>query len=117
MQVQVNTDKQVRGGADLRSEVADLVHQVLNRFNQRITRVEVQLSDESSRVKTRANDKRCVLEARLAGMKPISVSHAAGTVELAVSGAADKLKKTLSRILRRKSHAKGRTSYGGDQTI
>jgi len=117
MHIQVNTDNHIEGNADLTRQVEAVVEGALGRFSDRITRVEVHLSDESSSSKARDNDKRCVMEARLAGLRPITVSHQGAALEQALDGAADKLAKTLDRTLGRLDDPKGRTSYGGDQTI
>ncbi len=116
MQIQVNTDNHTHGSAELTRQVEDVVQDALGRFGDRITRVEVQLSDENSRKKTGGADKRCVMEARLAGLQPITVSDEGASLEQALSGAADKLEKTLKRTLGRLEDPKGRTSYAGDQT-
>ena len=117
MQIQVNTDSHIKGTAELTRQVEAVVEAALGRFAGRITRVEVHLTDESNRSKAHANDKRCVMEARLAGLQPITVSHQGAVLDQALNGAADKLGKTLDRTLERLSDPKGRSSYGGDQTI
>ena len=96
--------------------VQDVVEDEIGRFGDRITRVEVHLSDENSSEKTGDNDKRCVMEARLAGLQPITVSDEGPSLEAAVDGAAGKLEKILKRTLERLDDPKGRTSYAGDQT-
>lgn len=90
-----------------------MLEHTLDRFSDRVTRIEVHLSDTNSGAKGGSDDIRCVLEARLAGMNPISVRNRAATPEQAVAGAADKLEKVLQRNLDRLSRTKGRTSYGG----
>jgi ribosome-associated translation inhibitor RaiA len=117
MNIQVNTDNHIQGGVELTRQVEAVVEGALGRFGDRITRVEVHLSDESSSAKSRDDDKRCVMEARLAGLQPISVSHQGASVEQALDGAADKLERMLDRTLGRRDDPKGRTSFGGDQTI
>ncbi len=118
MQIQVNTDNHIEGSAELTRQVKAVVEEALGaHFSDRITRVEVHLTDGSSSSKARDNDKRCVMEARLAGLQPITVSHQGAALEQALDGAADKLAKTLDRTLWRLDDPKGRTSYGGDQTI
>jgi ribosome-associated translation inhibitor RaiA len=114
MQIQVNTDNHTAGSADLIRLVEGLVEGALDRFRDRITRVEVHLSDESSSEKSSGNDKRCVMEARLAGLQPITVSADESSLEHALSSAADKLEKTLKRTLGRLDDPKGRTSYAGE---
>jgi len=99
MQVQLNTDHNVAGSTELTLQLEGEVHGALGRFVDRITRVEVHLSDLTSDNKTGGDDKRCVMEARLAGRQPISVSHAASTVSLAIEGACDKLVSALERLL------------------
>jgi DNA-directed RNA polymerase specialized sigma24 family protein len=102
MQIQVRTDGQVEGGAELAQEVENVVQLALDRFGDRITRVEVYFSDENSSEKFGAKDKRCVIEARLSGLQPITVSHLGSSLDQALNGAAGKLQKTLKRTLRRK---------------
>ena len=115
MQIQVNTDNHTAGSADLTRQVESVVEGALGRFSDRITRVEVHLSDQSSSTKSRDNDKRCVMEARLAGLQPITVSADGSSLEHALSSAADKLEKTLKRTLGRLDDPKGRTSYAGEK--
>ena len=117
MQIQVNTDNQIQGSAELTQQVQDVVESALRRFGDRITRVEVHLTDESSSHKSVGDDKRCAMEARLSGLQPITVTDQGSSLEQALSGAADKLKKTLDRTLGRLDEQKGRTSMGGDQQI
>ena len=114
MQIQVNTDNHTAGSADLTRQVESKLENALSRFGERVTRVEVHLTDENGRQKIGDNDKRCVLEARLAGLQPITVSADGSSPEQALNGAADKLEKTLDRTLGRLEDPKGRTSYSGD---
>lgn len=114
MQIQVNTDKNIAGSVDFNSQVEGVVKGALGRFSDRITRVEVHLTDENSRTKSGENDKRCVMEARLAGLQPITVSADGSSLEHALSGAAGKLQKTLNRTLGRLEDSKGRVSYAGE---
>ncbi|MCA9158307.1 MAG: HPF/RaiA family ribosome-associated protein [Planctomycetales bacterium] len=116
MQIQVNTDNHTVGSAELTRQVEAVVEGTLGRFGDRITRVEVHLSDENSSQKSGEKDKRCVMEARLAGHQPITVSHQGSSVEQALDGAADTLEKTLKRNLRRKDslfkrRARARTEF------
>jgi ribosome-associated translation inhibitor RaiA len=117
MQVQISTDNHIEGGEELTRQVEAVVEGALGRFSDWITRVEVQLSDESSSSKARDNDKRCVMEARPASLQPIAVSHQGATLDQALNGAAKKLARLLNDTAARLGDPKGRTSYGGDQTI
>ncbi len=95
MQIQVNTDRHIQGGEELHERVQQMVEGAVSHLRDRITRIEVHLSDENSD-KGGDNDKRCVLEARLRGLQPIAVTHQAETVALAIDGAAEKLERALS---------------------
>jgi ribosome-associated translation inhibitor RaiA len=117
MQIQVNTDRNIEGGQEFKEEVRGTLAGALERFSDRITRIEAHLSDGNSAVKGGGDDMRCVLEARLSGMNPISVRHQAATIRQALAGATDKLEKTLQRSLDKLNRTKGRTPYGGDETM
>ncbi len=116
MQIQVNTDNHIAGSAELTRQVEDVVEGTLGRFGDRITRVEVHLTDENGSQKSGDSDKRCVMEARLAGLQPITVSAEGSSLERALDGASEKLEKTLKHTLGRLDDPKGRMSYAGDQS-
>lgn len=100
MQVHIKTDHNIEGHETLAAQVCGVVESALTRFSDRITRVEVHLSDENSH-KRGDNDKRCVMEARLKGRQPIAVTRQAATLTQAVSGTADKLAKLIENTLGR----------------
>lgn len=99
MQIQVNTDNNISGHEALAQSIEKTLNHVLARFADRVTRLEVHLSDENSTSKSGVIDKRCLLEARLAGRNPASVSDLAGTIDQAVSGAAHKMVSLLESEL------------------
>jgi ribosome-associated translation inhibitor RaiA len=101
MKIQINTDKNIEADDDLAEQVRAMVGGTLERFSERLTRVEVYLSDENSDSKFGTHDMRCVLEARLAGRSPTAVTHDAATWEQAVEGAAEKLMRSLESTLGR----------------
>ena len=101
MIIQVNTDSNIEGRRELGQHIETEVGNSLKRFGERITRVEVHLSDEDSERKSGTDDKRCLLEARLAGLQPLAVSHQAATMKQAVDGAVEKLKRSLEKTLGR----------------
>jgi hypothetical protein len=96
--VQINTDKNIEGSERLSTFLTEMITADLDRFSERITRVEVHLSDVNG-AKKGLNDKKCLLEARLEGRKPIAVTNLANTSAEAVSGALDKLHASLDTIL------------------
>lgn len=117
MQVRISTDNNILTSAELNQRIADEVESALRRFEDRITRVEVFLSDQDSRAKSGGNDKRCVMEARLAGIDPISVTQDSDSLEQAYIGAAETLQRTLERTIERRDDPRRRTSMGGEPTI
>jgi ribosome-associated translation inhibitor RaiA len=98
MQIQLNTDNNIRGDDALRDEVEGVVASALDRFGERVTRVEVHLNDVNS-VKGGDDDKRCMLEARLSGREPIAVTHTGPSLDLALDGALDKLVRSLDSVV------------------
>lgn len=101
MQIQINTDSNIEGGAGLTQQIEAVVSDGLDRFSEQVTRVEVHVSDQNSDKKSGTADIRCLLEARLAGHQPISVSDQAATLEQAVDGAVEKLTHSLDSTLGR----------------
>lgn len=116
MLVQFNTDHNIDGHARLERYAEDAISGALARFADRITRVEVHLSDENSATKKGGNDHRCLLEARLANLNPVSVSHLAATREEALDGALDKLEGMIDANLSRIFDPKGGASFGDQPT-
>ena len=100
MQIQINTDHNIEVHEAFAAQLRDTITTTLHRFKDRITRVEMHLSDENAG-KTGQNDKRCLLEARLQGRQPIAASHEAVSLGQAVDGAADKLAREIESVLGR----------------
>jgi hypothetical protein len=113
MQIQVNTDDNVAGRDALTRRIETEVGNVVGRFADQITRLEIHLGDENA-AKSGAQDKRCTIEARLAGRKPSAVKHSADTLEGAWTGAARKLRRSLQSRLGRLSDHKGASSIRKD---
>ena len=103
MHVQINTDSNIDGRERLLAHVTGVVEGALGRFNDRITRVEVHLSDQGG-PEHGPYGKRCMMEARLRGRKPTAVIHDAKTLDRAIEGAVDKLHRSLTRGLARLRH-------------
>ncbi len=108
MQVLVNSDHHIVGGEDLTERVQGVVEGRLDRFEGRITRVEVHLNDLNGS-KLGERDKRCMMEARIGGLKPIAVSHEAPTLTEAIHAAADKLERAIEHALGKLQDTTGRT--------
>ncbi|MFT4522406.1 MAG: hypothetical protein ACI8ZN_001356 [Bacteroidia bacterium] len=100
MKIQINTDKTINGDQRQQKYFTSLIEEGLERYESRISRIEVHISDENGK-KEGVNDILCLLEARLEGRNPIAVTNHADTVETAVSGAIDKMKASIDTILGR----------------
>lgn len=96
MKIQVNTDRHVDGSEALVQMVEAEVQSALERFEDRLTRVEVHLSDENGENDGGGADKRCLLEARPEGMQPVVVTETADTVDQALLSATEKMQSLLT---------------------
>jgi ribosome-associated translation inhibitor RaiA len=116
MQIQVNTGSGIDNSDSLQRWASEHLNSVLDRYQQDITRIEVQLSDENSGKAGNA-DKRCMMEARPAGLQPIAVNHHAVTQDEAFRGAARKLVNALEHSLGKlRDHHRDRDSIRKDET-
>ncbi|HEX7891350.1 MAG TPA: HPF/RaiA family ribosome-associated protein [Ramlibacter sp.] len=95
MKVQVNTSNDIDNKDALERWAGDYLNEHLGRFEQDLTSIEVQLTDENHAAKGGGIDKRCMMEARVAGRDPIAVTNYGADQNLAFRGAADKLAKAL----------------------
>ena len=110
MQIQINTDRNIKAHAAFTAAITERIGNALSRFSDHITRLEVHLSDDNAG-KSGQNDKRCLLEARLESRQPVTVTHLAATVDQAVDGAVDKMlhviESTLDRLHDRQRRGSG----------
>ncbi|MBE9161142.1 HPF/RaiA family ribosome-associated protein [Tychonema sp. LEGE 06208] len=104
MQIQIHTGHNIEGDKALATQVSGVVAESLSRLGDRITHVDVHLSDENSDKKGGDDDMRCTIEARLKGHQPLAVTHQAATLDQAVDGAADKLTRLIEHTLGRLHH-------------
>ncbi len=105
MKIQINTDANINQSEAQPEQTEAILTDILERFANQITRVEVHLSDENSNKKSGLADMRCLLEVRLEGLQPVVVTDEAASVEQAIEGAAGKMRRSLDSILgKRKMH-------------
>lgn len=100
MQVLVNSDHHITGSESVAERVDAVVRAAVDRFEGRITRVEVHLNDVNG-PKHGDDEKRCMMEARVGGVRPIAVTHQAATLVEAIDKAAEKLERALEHTLAR----------------
>ncbi len=108
MQIQINSDRNIDAHEALIAYVGSVVKNELSRFSDRITRVEVHLSDENSDKKGGNDAMRCVMEARVEGRHPMAVTNQAATLDQAVNGAAGKLSRLIESTIGRINDQRGR---------
>ena len=113
MQILINSDHHIKGGESANETVESIVETAVGRFADRITRIEVHLSDTNG-PKHGERSKRCVMEARIGGLRPLAVAQEAPNLLSAVEGAADKLKRSLEHALARRDQLPGPTPRAGD---
>jgi hypothetical protein len=94
MLIEVRTDGNIKGSEQSYAQVKAEVHAALDRYGDRIRRVDVHLSDAIGD-KAGHDDKCCMIEARRDGREPIVVTHRESTLELAIQGAIHNLKKSV----------------------
>ena len=104
MQIQIHTDHNIEGREALADRVSGVVKESLSRFSDRITYVEVHLSDRNSDHKDGNDDMQCTIEARLEGHQPLAATHQATTLKQAVDGAAEKVTQSIEHALGRLEH-------------
>lgn len=112
MQVIVNTDSNIDGTVRTAGELETIVEDSLSRYRERLTRVEVHLSDASAG-HSRPDDIECTLEARPAGSTPLVVTEKAGAVEAALTRALHTMHRLLETHFGKLDHHKGNTPMGG----
>ncbi|MGO4773457.1 HPF/RaiA family ribosome-associated protein [Flavobacterium sp. W22_SRS_FK3] len=95
MKIQINTDKNIEGHERLEAYFSGELEKGLNRFEEKITRIEVHFGDENGE-KFSLKDKKCVIEVRPVKLQPITVTEHADTLEKAFQGALAKIKKSLT---------------------
>jgi ribosome-associated translation inhibitor RaiA len=96
MQFQFNTDSSVMGTDNVAERIEAQVRHKLERFEDRLTRLEVHVTDENGR-KGGGDDKACTIEARPRSGKPLGVTAHAADVDTAARQAANTLAQRLER--------------------
>jgi len=100
MKIQFNTDNNIEGKESLEAYVSGKINDGLKQFDEKITRIEVYLSDENShKPAAGGSDIHCKLEARLEGMQPITVTGKDSTQHKAIADAISKMKAALTKVI------------------
>jgi hypothetical protein len=97
MFVQINTDNQILSDSEANERLEQRVREKLSRFEQRLTHVEIHVSDVNG-PRHSNHDKRVSLEARPTGHQPIAVHADGARIGDAVSVAATKAARALDHL-------------------
>jgi hypothetical protein len=100
MEIQVSTDRALRGGRELAAFVGYEIVAGLGSFADRVTSALVELTEDKPAPEG-STRLRCQLEVRPLGHAPIVVSRLAATGDTAVRGAVQDLSHVLERMFSR----------------
>jgi ribosome-associated translation inhibitor RaiA len=100
MQVLVNSDHHITSSESVAQRVEAILLPSVDRFADRLTRVEVHLNDVNG-PKHGERDKRVTMEARAAGVAPVAVTNEAASLLEAIEGASRKLERALEHTFGR----------------
>ena len=106
MFIQIHADNQIESNAERDARLEDQIRQRMARFEDRITDIEVHVSDLNGS-KGGNGDLRCTLEARVNGIPPVAVADEGTSVDRAVIGAAKKAVRALDHQLGKLSDRRG----------
>lgn len=106
MEIQLNSSNEVEATSETTSWTEEEIRRSLRRFEPRLTRIEVHLSDNDG-AKSGTLDKRCLIEARPKGLAPVAVSHDGDDIFAAITGAIGKLTTALDRQFGKLTGRKG----------
>ncbi len=109
MQIQIRTGHNIEGDEALGNYVSNVIKDALSRFSDRITSVDVHLSNQNSEQQDGNDSLRCMIEARLEGHQPLAVTEQSATLYQAVDSAADKMTNLIDHTLGRLKHQANRT--------
>jgi len=115
MQVLVNSDHRITSSQSVAQRVTSILLDSVDRFADRLTRVEVHLNDVNG-PKHGERDKRVTMEARVAGRPPVAVANEAPSLVEAIEGASRKLEHALEHTFGR-ADAAARKSPADEDTV
>ncbi len=95
MQVLLQSDPNTDGSPAMAQHLSIVVTEALDRFGDRLTRVEAHLAAAEGHAKSAEDKVQCTLEAHLAGSDAIVVKHQAGNAHQAIEGAVRKLRRVV----------------------
>ena len=101
MQVLLHADHHTDGSQPMAEHLTRVVKDALDRFGERVTRVEAHLSDADGTSRTGTSDIHCTLQASVVGADPVIVKDQAPSAHQAIEGALRKLKRAVGASMAR----------------
>ena len=102
MQIEISYHK-IDKTDPIETHIREVVNHALQRFADRLTRVEVHIGDHNAD-KSGPNDKRCLMEARPKGLDPLAVEHEGEDLYVTIKETAGKLQRALERRFAKHDH-------------
>ncbi len=99
MQITLHTGPHIEGGQPMTDHLQAVVKAALQRFGEKVTRVEAHLSDANSTARTGHGDVHCTLEAHIVGLEPVVAKEQADTAHQAIDGAVRRLKRVVGTTI------------------
>lgn len=101
MQVLLHADPHTDGSQPMSEHLTRVVKDALDRFGDRVTRVEAHLSDADGTSRTGGCDIHCTLQASVVGAEAVIVKDQARSAHQAIDGALRKLKRAVGASMAR----------------
>lgn len=101
LQILLHADALNDGSPAMAEHLQDVLGAALSRFGERVTRVQVHLSNAKGGVRPGFADMHCTLEAHLAHEESVVATEHAGTAHQAIAGASRKLRRAVGAALAR----------------
>jgi ribosome-associated translation inhibitor RaiA len=101
MQIHLHSDSHSDGSQAMTEHVEDVVNGALGRFGERVTRVEVHLSDADGPTSSGAGSVHCALQAHVTGHETLFVTERADNAHRAIDAGVRKLKRAVGASIAR----------------
>jgi ribosome-associated translation inhibitor RaiA len=95
MQILLHSDPHTDGGQPMTDHFTVVAKAALERYGERISRVEAHLSDVHAQARSASDNIHCTLEAHLVGHQPVVVKDQAASAHQAIEGALRKLQRAV----------------------
>ncbi len=99
MQINLHAGPHTDGSAPMAEHLQGVLHAALDRFGERVMRVDAHLADGNGASKPGHADIHCTLHAHVVGLETVVVKDEAANAHQAIDGAVRKLKRAVGATL------------------